>query len=52
MNKFKEIKHSDNTPYFEEVNTVIICRKLYVQDMNHESFITNEVDIEKILIRE
>ena len=42
------IKHSDNTPYFEEANTVIICRKLYVQDMKHESFIANEVDIKKM----
>ncbi|NNU78733.1 flavin reductase family protein [Clostridium estertheticum] len=42
------IKHSDNTPYFEEANTAIICRKLYVQGMNRESFIANEVDIEKM----
>lgn len=42
------IKHSNNTPYFDEANTAIICKKLYVQDMKHECFIENEVDLEKM----
>lgn len=30
---------SESAPYFEEANTVIICRKLYVQQMNEQSFV-------------
>lgn len=62
------IKHSDNTPYFEESNIAIICKKLYAQDFNPECFISKESDekwypekdyhtlyiaeVEKILIKE
>jgi flavin reductase (DIM6/NTAB) family NADH-FMN oxidoreductase RutF len=40
------IKHTDNTPYFEEANCVIICKKLYAQDFNPECFIAKEIDVE------
>lgn len=30
---------SQSAPYFDEADTVIICRKLYVQQMNEQSFI-------------
>ncbi len=30
---------SEDAPYFEQADTVIICKKLYVQQMNEESFI-------------
>ena len=62
------IQHSDDTPYFEEGNMAIICKKLYAQDFKPECFIANELDtkwypqkdyhtlyiaeIEKILIKE
>lgn len=62
------IEHSDNTPYFQEGNLVITCKKLYAQNFKPEHFITNELDekwypekdyhtlyiaeIEKILIKE
>lgn len=29
----------DNTPFFEQANTVLICKKLYAQPYNKESFI-------------
>jgi len=34
---------SQNAPYFAEANTVIICKKLYVQQMNEESIIDKAV---------
>lgn len=40
------IGHIDNTPYFEEANTVLVCRKLYAQDINPDCFIQNDL-IEK-----
>ena len=40
------IQHSDNTPYFEEGNLAIICKKLYAQDFKPECFITSELDTE------
>lgn len=62
------IKHSDNTPYFEEGKLTIICRKLYAQNLKPEYFITSGIDekwypekdyhtlyiseVEKILIKE
>lgn len=33
------INHTNDIPYFEEANTVLLCRKLYAQEMNEESFI-------------
>lgn len=62
------VKYLDNTPYFEEANIIIKCKKLYAQDFKPECFITNELDkkwypekdyhmlyiaeVEKILIKE
>ena len=62
------IQHSDDTPYFEEGNMAIICKKLYAQDFKPECFIANELvtkwypqkdyhtlyiaEVEKILIKE
>jgi len=62
------IEHSDNTPYFEEANLAIICKKLYAQDFKPECFIATELDekwypekdhhtiyiaeVEKVLIKE
>lgn len=40
------IQHSDNTPYFEEGNLAIICKKLYAQEFKPECFITSELDNE------
>lgn len=58
----------DKAPYFKEANTVIICKKQYVQRMEKECFINNMPDekwyqdgdyhymifgkIEKVLVRE
>ncbi len=36
----------ENAPYFEEADLVLICRKLYRQSMNAESFI-DKTDAEK-----
>lgn len=30
---------SQNAPYFEEANTVLVCKKLFVQDMTEDCFI-------------
>jgi flavin reductase (DIM6/NTAB) family NADH-FMN oxidoreductase RutF len=38
------IQHTANTPYFEEGNLVIICKKLYSQDYKPECFIARELD--------
>lgn len=62
------IQYSDNTPFFEEGNLAIICRKLYAQELKPECFITSELDdkwypekdyhtlyiaeVEKVLIKE
>lgn len=61
------LSREDGTPYFEEANTVLICKKLYAQPYQPEHFIEKELDekwypssdyhtmyigeIEKILIR-
>lgn len=58
----------DKAPYFSEANTVIICKKQYVQKMSKECFIDSEPDqkwypnadyhymvfgkIEKVLVKE
>lgn len=39
------IQHSDSTPYFDEANITIICKKLYAQDIKPECFISSELDI-------
>ena len=62
------IQYSDNTPYFEDGNIAIICKKLYAQDFKPECFIDSELDkkyyperdhhtlyiaeVEKVLIKE
>lgn len=62
------VLHSDGTPYFEEANLAILCRKLYVQDLKPECFIASELneliypkndhhtlyvaEVEKVLIKE
>jgi flavin reductase (DIM6/NTAB) family NADH-FMN oxidoreductase RutF len=38
------ILHSDNTPYFEEGNLVVICKKLYAQALKPECFISSELN--------
>lgn len=39
------LAHAGETPYFTEANTVLICKKLYVQDFKPECFLTNtEID--------
>jgi flavin reductase (DIM6/NTAB) family NADH-FMN oxidoreductase RutF len=38
------IQHNEETPYFEEAELVIICRKLYAQDIKPESFISKEIE--------
>jgi len=39
------IQHSDSTPYFDEANISIICKKLYAQDIKPECFISSDLDI-------
>ena len=34
----------ENTPYFEEANLVLICKKLYAQEYNPEGFIDKTLD--------
>lgn len=62
------IQHENNTPYFEEANIAILCKKLYAQDFAPECFTVTELvekwysekdyhmfyiaEIEKILIKE
>ncbi len=62
------IQHENDTPYFEEGNIAIICKKIYVQDFKPECFTVDELEkklypnkdyhtlyiaeIEKILIKE
>jgi flavin reductase (DIM6/NTAB) family NADH-FMN oxidoreductase RutF len=62
------VNHLDNTPYFEEGNLIIICKKIYAQTLNPDCFIASELDekwypqkdyhtfymaeIEKILVKE
>lgn len=40
------LTHCVNTPYFEEADTVIICKKLFAQEFTPESFIEKDL-IEK-----
>lgn len=37
------INHFDNTPYFEEAEIVITCKKLFAQDFNPDSFIEKDL---------
>lgn len=38
------IKHDHDTPYIDEANTVLICRKLCAQPITPESFIDSSID--------
>lgn len=38
------VMHEGHTPYFEEADTVLICRKLYVQAFDAACFIDREPD--------
>ena len=38
------ILEDNGTPYFEEANTVLICRKLYAQDLDPECMTNDWVD--------
>lgn len=40
------IIHTDNTPYYDEANCALICKKLYAQDFASECFIVKEIDKE------
>ncbi|WP_312701452.1 flavin reductase [Sedimentibacter sp.] len=33
------LSHTDNIPYFEEADTIILCKKLFAQEFNPDSFI-------------
>lgn len=33
----------ENAPYFDEADTVIVCKKLYVQQMNEESVVDESI---------
>lgn len=35
------VEHENKVPYFKESRLVFICKKLYVQEMNRESFTEN-----------
>lgn len=38
------VQHVDDTPYFEEGEIVLICRKLYAQEFKPECFLATELD--------
>jgi flavin reductase (DIM6/NTAB) family NADH-FMN oxidoreductase RutF len=40
------VAHSGNTPYFEEANKVLICKKLSCQPLSPENFIDGSIDSE------
>lgn len=40
------LTHQDGVPYFEEGNTVLLCRKLYTQEMKPECFLDKGCDIQ------
>lgn len=62
------LAHEGNTPYFEEGKVVLICKKLFAQELKEESFIDKSLidkwypskdyhtmyvaEIEKILVKE
>ncbi len=33
----------ENAPYFEEADTVIVCKKLYIQDMTEDCFLDKDL---------
>ncbi|UZW15084.1 flavin reductase [Clostridium pasteurianum] len=38
------VEHLDATPYFEEANLVVICKKLYAQEFKPEFFVETDLD--------
>ena len=38
------VEHEGVTPYFEEANTVMVCRKLFAQPLDPAGFIDKECD--------
>ena len=38
------MEHEGVTPYFEEANTVMVCRKLFAQPLDPVGFIDKECD--------
>lgn len=38
------VAHEGETPYFEEANTVLVCKKLYAQEYQPECFLEEEPD--------
>ena len=38
------VVYEDNTPYFDQAKTVLICKKLYAQEFNKESFIDHALE--------
>ncbi len=62
------LAHDGATPYFEEANTVLVCKKLYAQEYTENSFLAKDlverwypgsdyhtmyiVEIEKVLVKE
>lgn len=38
------LTHEGETPYFEEANLVLVCKKLYAQEFKPEYFIETELD--------
>ena len=38
------ILHTDDTPYFEEATTAMLCKKLYAQELKPEYFIMSELN--------
>jgi flavin reductase (DIM6/NTAB) family NADH-FMN oxidoreductase RutF len=38
------VEGEDNTVYFEEARLVLVCRKLYYQDLNPENFLDPSID--------
>ena len=40
------VVHSDAAPYFDEANTVVLCKKLYSQEYRPECFIAKELNDE------
>ena len=61
------VAYCDDTPYIEQASDVLICRKLYVDDLKEDSFLSKELlrhypikdyhrvyicEIEKVLSRE
>lgn len=38
------VLHNNNTPYFEEAGIVLICRKMFAQDVSKENFLSPDID--------